>query len=89
MYKYIFIVYNDKKSNIIWILKKSIDSELLEVVFYIDIKFIDTTENQNTLIFSCRGEFASQTTTITDKTLGFFINKTFGKIKNIMIILFF
>jgi proliferating cell nuclear antigen len=43
---------------------------------YIDIKFIDTTDNPNTLIFSCRGEFASQTTTITDKTLGFFINKT-------------
>jgi proliferating cell nuclear antigen len=43
---------------------------------YIDIKFIDTTDNPNTLIFSCRGEFASQTTTITDKTIGFFINKT-------------
>lgn len=43
---------------------------------YIDIKFIDTTENPNTLIFSCRGEFASQTTTFTDKTTGFFINKT-------------
>ena len=43
---------------------------------YIDIKFIDTVDNPNTLIFSCRGEFASQTTTFTDKTTGFFINKT-------------
>lgn len=43
---------------------------------YIDIKFIDTQDNPNTLMFSCRGEFASQVTTFTDKTLGFFISKT-------------
>jgi proliferating cell nuclear antigen len=43
---------------------------------YIDIQFIDTINNPNTLIFSCRGDFASQTTTFTDKTTGFFINKT-------------
>lgn len=43
---------------------------------YIDIKFIDTQENPNTLMFSCRGEFASQITTFTDKTSGFFISKT-------------
>jgi proliferating cell nuclear antigen len=43
---------------------------------YIDIKFIDTKDNPNTLMFSCRGEFASQVTTFTDKTTGFFINKT-------------
>ena len=43
---------------------------------YIDIKFIDTQDNPNTLMFSCRGEFASQVTTFTDKTSGFFISKT-------------
>jgi proliferating cell nuclear antigen len=43
---------------------------------YIDIKFIDTQDNPNTLMFSCRGEFASQVTTFTDKTTGFFISKT-------------
>ena len=43
---------------------------------YIDIKFIDTVNNPNTLIFSCRGEFASHKTEFTDKTTGFFINKT-------------
>jgi hypothetical protein len=41
MYKHILIVYrNDVQSNIIWILKKSIDSNLIEVVFYVDITFL-------------------------------------------------
>lgn len=43
---------------------------------YIDIKFVDTKDHPNTLIFSCRGEFASQETILTDKTEGFCINKT-------------
>lgn len=42
---------------------------------FIDIKFIDTKEHKNTLIFSCRGEFASQETILTDKTDGFTVNK--------------
>jgi proliferating cell nuclear antigen PCNA len=41
----------------------------------INIKFIDTTEYPNTLIFSCNGEFASQETILTDKTEGLNINK--------------
>lgn len=43
---------------------------------YIDIKFVDTQEHPNTLIFSCRGEFASQETVLTDRTEGFCVNKT-------------
>lgn len=43
---------------------------------YIDIKFVDTKDHPNTLIFSCRGEFASQETVLTDKTEGFCVNKT-------------
>jgi len=41
----------------------------------INIKFIDTVDFRNTLIFSCNGEFASQETILTDKTEGLNINK--------------
>jgi hypothetical protein len=38
MYKYILIYYCHRESNLIWIFKKSIDSESLEVLFYVDIE---------------------------------------------------
>lgn len=43
---------------------------------HIDIKFIDTPEYPNTLVFSCRGEYASQETILSDKTDGFIVSKT-------------
>lgn len=52
---------------------------------HIDIKFIDTIEHPNTLIFSCRGEFASQETILTDKTDGFSVNKTIDKKDNTIV----
>uniref|UniRef100_A0A6C0LZL8 Proliferating cell nuclear antigen PCNA N-terminal domain-containing protein n=1 Tax=viral metagenome TaxID=1070528 RepID=A0A6C0LZL8_9ZZZZ len=42
---------------------------------FMDIKFVDTKDNANTLIFSCRGEFASQETILTDNTDGLSVTK--------------
>jgi proliferating cell nuclear antigen len=42
---------------------------------FMDIKFVDTKDNPNTIIFSCRGEFASQETILTDKTDGLTVTK--------------
>lgn len=52
----------------------------------IDIKFVDTKEHSNTLIFSCRGEFASLETILTDKTEGFYVNKTSNEENNEIIV---
>ena len=48
----------------------------------VDIKFIDTESTPNTLIFSCRGEFASQETILTDRTDGFIVNKNKDNLNN-------
>jgi proliferating cell nuclear antigen PCNA len=51
----------------------------------INIKFVDTKEFPNTLIFSCNGEFASQETILTDKTEGLSINKNVENDEDIIV----